>query len=344
MATIIGNSLNNILRSNVEADVIDGGAGFDTVDYSLSREGVTIDLNLARQSGGDAQGDQLLSIEKIIGTSFSDKMTGDKSDNTFDGGDAIDFFDGGDGNDTVISKWDQDVDTFFGGTGSDTLDYSVNPNGRFGPMHIVDLEEGTTHTARNLLEAYAQPVLEDKHSGFENVIGTSGFDRITGNGEQNRLEGRDGTDFLQGGKEADVLVGGLGRDSMTGFRFDQPGEGDGAVDTFVFNSAAEVGILSTSDSIANFEFGIDNIDFSAIDANANLGGNQDFHFSAAFGNFDGTAGALVVSGGALSADGAFRSYVVSGDTNGDAVADFSLNVSGSVAINNGLLTAGDFIL
>ena len=40
MAVITGNSSNNVLRSNVEADRIDGGAGFDTVDYSASASAI----------------------------------------------------------------------------------------------------------------------------------------------------------------------------------------------------------------------------------------------------------------------------------------------------------------
>jgi len=46
---------------------IDGGAGFDTADYSGSRFGVTVRLDGTASEGGDADGDRLTGIERVVG-------------------------------------------------------------------------------------------------------------------------------------------------------------------------------------------------------------------------------------------------------------------------------------
>jgi serralysin len=83
------------------------------------------------------------------------------------------------------------------------------------------------------------------------------------------------------------------------------------------------------DTIDGFEHGIDTIDLSAIDA---IPGKGDNAFTFITGAFTGHAGELHVttSGGG---------FLVEGDTNGDAVADFAILVRGSTAP-----TAADFVL
>ena len=52
---------------------------------------------------------------------------------------------------------------------------------------------------------------------------------------------------------------------------------DGAADTIVFNSVNHTP-FSNPDLIFSFEHGLDKIDFSGIDANPNVAGNQAFVF------------------------------------------------------------------
>ncbi len=344
MATIIGNRFNNILRSNPEEDIIDGGDGIDTVDYSASSKAVEVDLTAEKQRGGDADGDILINIENVTGSAFDDTLIGDKFDNVINAGNGTDYVKAGDGNDTVVSLVDYRVDTYFGGEGNDTLDYSNNaiPSGL-----EINLSQGTTVIApRPVGEGLVMAArLDDKFSGFENAIGSQGNDKITGDGEDNRLEGRDGNDVIVAGAGADTIIGGKGTDIMSGFTNNPFSRGDGATDTFVFNATTEIGLGTTGDKIQKFEFGVDKIDFSAIDANPAVAGNQAFHFTTAFGQFDGTAGAILVRELTPSSGDDFqRNYLVSGDMNGDSIADFSLTISGPGSVNNGLLTTNDFIL
>ena len=74
-------------------DIIDGGAGSNTVDYSATTQGVTVNLATGRATGPESGTDQLISIENAIGGSGND---------TFVAGTGNETFDGGDGTDTVV--------------------------------------------------------------------------------------------------------------------------------------------------------------------------------------------------------------------------------------------------
>src|SRR5215813_6362370 len=78
------------------ADTIDGGSGSDTVDYQvvfqplpvtpglilLIRAGaVDVDLERSTQAGGLAQGDVLIGIENIDGSTKDDVIKGDGANN-----------------------------------------------------------------------------------------------------------------------------------------------------------------------------------------------------------------------------------------------------------------------
>ena len=100
--TIIGDAGDNIIRGNYGADVIDGGAGFDTADYSKATEGVHVDLASGQGLAGEAQGDLLSNIEKLVGSNYADYLTGSTADEVFDGGRGNDTATGGAGSDTYL--------------------------------------------------------------------------------------------------------------------------------------------------------------------------------------------------------------------------------------------------
>ena len=83
---IIGNSGNNILAGLGGADTLDGGAGTDTASYAASSSGVTVSLAAGTASGGDAQGDTLISIENLTGSGFNDTLEGNGANNVLNGG------------------------------------------------------------------------------------------------------------------------------------------------------------------------------------------------------------------------------------------------------------------
>ncbi|HEX8192689.1 MAG TPA: M10 family metallopeptidase C-terminal domain-containing protein [Allosphingosinicella sp.] len=129
---------------------------------------------------------------------------------------------------------------------------------------------------------------------IENANGGSARDYLVGNHVANVLKGNGGDDVLNGLGGDDILTGGAGADQ---FRFFQN---------------------SGNDKITDFVSGTDKIHLTEIDANVGAAGNQAFAY---VGNaaFSGVAGQLRT----YSQSG--NNYVA-GDTNGDMVADFTINV------------------
>jgi Ca2+-binding RTX toxin-like protein len=99
---------------------------------------------------------------------------------------------------------------------------------------------------------------------IENAQGGSGNDVIIGNSAGNRLSGGAGDDVISGGGGFDYLTGGAGKDR---FAVDITGSGE----------ITKRGTLAV-DVITDFQRGMDLIDLSGLDANANLDGDQAFTF------------------------------------------------------------------
>ena len=170
------------------ADTIDGGDGFDTADYSASRFGVTVRLDGSVSEGGDAEGDRLSNIEKVIGSARDDSLVGADADETLVGGDGNDLLSGGAGADTLI-----------GGTGFDTADYSGSTAG------VSITLDGTPGSGGDA----AGDVLR----GIEALTGSAFADRLGGDAGDNTLSGQAGDDILTGDLGADMLIGGDGFDT-----------------------------------------------------------------------------------------------------------------------------------
>lgn len=157
------------------------------------------------------------------------------------------------------------------------------------------------------------------------LVGSSHANTLSGGRGHDALLGLAGNDRLQGGAGNDWLNGGAGADRLTG--------GAGA-DTFVFLSAAEIG-LAARDRITDFEPGRDRIDLSAIDANGPEAGHS-FTLLARGKAFTGDAGELRWY--AATANGKAVT-IVEGDIDGDKVADFRLDLDGKLVLGE-----GDFLL
>jgi serralysin len=125
-----------------------------------------------------------------------------------------------------------------------------------------------------------------------------------------------------GNEGANVITGGAGVDTLTG--------GAGA-DTFVFASGDTGAAAGQRDTITDFLPGTDKIDLTGWDADTTTAGTQAFRF---LGNapFDGSAGALHTV-----FDATRNVTILEGDTNGDRVPDFGIELAGNLT-----LTTNDF--
>jgi Ca2+-binding RTX toxin-like protein len=146
--TLVGDAANNkldggkgndSLNGGAGADTIAGGDGIDTVSYATSREGVQVNLDGLRYMGGaapsdeilatfnvnghggDAEGDVLSGIERLVGSAKNDQLTGSYDANTIEAGLGNDTLDGGRGNDVLSGGAGDDTFMFSFGNGSDTI-------------------------------------------------------------------------------------------------------------------------------------------------------------------------------------------------------------------------------
>lgn len=99
-------------------DVINGGTGFDLAFYDAAPAAVTVSLTTGLSSGGDGN-DTLSGIEGLIGSVFSDSLTGDASNNDLYGSQGLDTLSGLDGNDYL--QGDDGADLLAGGNGNDVM-------------------------------------------------------------------------------------------------------------------------------------------------------------------------------------------------------------------------------
>ncbi|WP_429232515.1 M10 family metallopeptidase C-terminal domain-containing protein [Inquilinus ginsengisoli] len=100
--TLSGWGGDDVLRGGAGADHLDGGAGADTASYYTGTVGVTVNLSTSIGSGGDAQGDVLIGIENVNGSTAADQVTGSAVVNALNGWAGQDVLRGGGGADRFV--------------------------------------------------------------------------------------------------------------------------------------------------------------------------------------------------------------------------------------------------
>lgn len=175
------------LKGGAQADKLEGGEGYDLLDYSDSQSGVTVDLATGAVSGGSATGDIISGFERVRGSRYDDRLSGDDGRNVLLGDRGRDRLEGSGGRDRLD-----------GGAGNDLLDYLHSPAGV-----RVDLATG---------RGRGGDADGDTLTGFEKLRGSLFDDRLSGDGAGNVLIGSKGHDVISGGGGEDILRGGAGRD------------------------------------------------------------------------------------------------------------------------------------
>lgn len=240
---LYGRRGSDLLVGGPGADIIDGGDGRDATSYRSSPDAVFIDLKLGVAFGGDAQGDQLISIENVTGSDFADALFGGGEDELLSGGDGNDQIMGRNGDDRLNGGGGNDL--IRGGNGNDNID------GGFGN----DTIQGGP--------------------GDDVLFGGFGLDRdFVGGGDGNDVITLGG-DNVRGGDGADIFkyVFSLGRDAILDFE-----DGIDLIDLPASFTMADVSIFQASNGSTIVRVGINsplephiialtNTDASLIDAN-----------------------------------------------------------------------------
>ena len=237
---ITGTSYNDIFFAGTAANKFTGGAGSDTVNYSLSAAGVTVDLTGATAGiGGDAAGDTYVGIENVVGSTGVDLFYASNDVNSFTGGggvDTVDYSKANDGNGVTINlkttigtgtggfaAGDTFTDIqnitgtsyndvfyasalankFTGGAGSDTVNYSLSTAGV-----TVDLTGATAGVGGD--------AAGDTYVGIENVVGTTLADIFYGSTDVNSFTGNGGIDTVDYSKATAGVIASLAAGTGTG--------------------------------------------------------------------------------------------------------------------------------
>ena len=349
------------------------GDGIDSVETSLAAYTLTTNVENLEYTGAGAfngSGNALGNIvvggaagDTLSGLGGDDTLGGEAGDDILDGGNGADRLNGGTGTDTMNGGVGDDVlivdsagDIANGGDGSDTvqiatagLTYSIaadietvsNTSG--GTLTITLNALGNSFggsNARDTVSAGDGVDILYGRGGNDSLAGEGGNDRIFGDAGIDTINGGEGDDMLYGGGDIDSLSGSTGNDTLYGEAGDDFLQGNGGADqlfggagadSFLFFSGSSGTTLATADRIRDFSSAQgDQIDLSLIDA---ITGSADDGFSfIGSGAFTNVAGQLraIVSGGQT---------LLSGDTNGDGVADFLIRIDGVHT-----LVAGDFVL
>ena len=219
---LLGLAGDDILVGGLGGDRLDGGPGRDTASYRGSAVGVTIDLSLSGpQSGGEATGDQFISIEQVYGSLHDDRLTGDAGANFLWSEAGRDTLIGGAGNDTMGT--DGIGDRLDGGEGTDTLQY--NMYGIKDPV-LVDLKSGTFVVGSNAPSTVTgfERLQLQTGDGNDTVIGGDGDsdgspwlptgDSIYTGFGNDYIEAGGGNDSIHAGYGADTVYGGSGNDTI----------------------------------------------------------------------------------------------------------------------------------
>ena len=178
---LIGNAAANVLMGNggddyllggAGGDTLNGGAGFDTASYRTSATGVDVDLT-GDAAGGDATGDQLISIEALEGSNFNDILGGGDGNDTLRGLAGDDDLDGENGNDTLFGGDGNDL--LDGGTGNDSLDGGAG-NDRLEGKNGIDVLNGGA--GNDVLDGGNGDDILNGGAGNDQLIGGLGLDRF----------------------------------------------------------------------------------------------------------------------------------------------------------------------
>lgn len=300
MDILLGGAGSDTLKSMEGLDVLIGGRGNDS--YLVNDP-----LCQIIENAGSGQGIDLVNssidytlgnhVENLVLTGAAIMGAGNGLNNTITGNAGNNVLDGGAGADSLV-----------GGLGDD--------------RYIIDSSKDVvTERAGQGIDTVMSSINTTLRSNLENLILTGGNAiRGTGNGLDNLILGHTGNNVLKGLAGNDVLVGGQGVDLMTG--------GSG-LDIFRFEALSDSGVgKGNRDQIQDFSLLNDKIDLSMIDADTTVNGEGDAAFA-----WKGSAGFSGIAG-ELHSVSAGRRTRIEGDLNGDAVADFQIELVGTLHLNS----------
>lgn len=270
----------------------------------------------------------------LMGGAGNDKLYGGEGNDVLDGGSGYDTMTGGPGNDyyTVDSALDQVIEA--AGEGTDIVrttlaSYNV-------PAHIEQVEK--MGSGAITINGNVQSNRLTGGSGDDWLYGKGGDDHLIGGGGDDHMEGGIGIDFLYGGQGNDVLQGGDGSDWLDGGAGNDWIEGGHDNDVLTGGDGADrfgywTDALGGTDTIMDFQKGLDRIDLSMIDGQPGKAGVQDLAFVVQGSFIGGGIGSVRYEWNQ------FNQTVIHVDANGDQVSDMDIILTGQTLF----MSLSDFV-
>ncbi len=231
-----GNTQDNLIAGNNANNVLNGGGGFDAVNYQAAIGAVTVNLASGLASGGGGS-DTLFNFEGVVGSNFSDTLNGDSANNDLAGGAGADTLAGGVGNDTMTGG--SGSDTYFVDDAGDVVTETDNtPTGLAIAIDLGSVIDSVIASISYTLTTFVENL--NLRAGTNALAGTGNAldNLLTGNEANNLLNGLEGRDTLDGGAGSDVMTGGLG------------------ADTYFVDSAGDV-VTETDNTLSGLATGLD---------------------------------------------------------------------------------------
>ncbi|MES2942672.1 MAG: DUF4347 domain-containing protein [Pseudomonadota bacterium] len=177
---LVGSNYNDTLSGSSANNLLDGGAGVDTVSYAGVGSAVVARLNTGSASGTSSGNDTLTGVENLVGSSYNDTLVGHGGANVLTGGAGDDVLNGLGG-----------ADTMAGGNGSDV--YYVNRS-----------DDIVTETNDSIVTG-----------GYDKVYSYLAAYTLSANVEKGRIVST-GTASLTGNELDNILYAGLGNNLLDG--------------------------------------------------------------------------------------------------------------------------------
>lgn len=362
--TASGNTGDNVLRGNAQAndlsggdgndqlygdagdDQLDGGNGDDTLDGGSGIDVMTggdgddvyyVDngLDLIIEGAGEGEDTVNARATYTLGANIEHLYlqgtaningTGNALDNHIKGNDGRNTLTGADGNDTLDGG--AGADRMLGGAGDDTyiVDNADDVIQEFFGEGVDTVEASVSYT----LSGHVDNLTLTGEAAI-NGTGNGLANVMTGNSGVNILDGGDGDDTIDGGEGADTMIGGAGSDLFyvddeADIVIDNSGAADKVISTVSYTLGAGVEILELGDT-ASIDGTGNNLDNTLI---GNAGDNR----------LDGAAGRDTMMGG----DGN-DTYVV--DNENDVVSEDAFNIGSalnfSYVVNNITITVASSV-
>ena len=346
--TLFGDSNNDTLKGGGGADILNGGSGVDTADYFDSSAGVVVSLITDTAGNGDAEGDELNSIENLRGSAFDDHLYGNDGVNVLVGRDGDDVLKGFGANDTLRGEDGDDymdggigADSMVGGIGNDIyiVDNAGDAVTEAGGEGLDTVRISTSWTMTAGADIETLETIDETDNTAINLTGNANGNEIIGNDGANTINGGGGVDQMAGRNGNDTYFVDNAGDEVT----ESGGQGNDQVRTSVswtLTAGADVETLRTTNDAG----------VGAINLTGNSSGNV----------VRGNNGANVLNGGdgddELTGLGGADSFLfntpLNAATNLDVITDFSVAddtiqldddvFSSSLGLGN--ISAGEFVI